>query len=65
MAPLSKNSDNVIACNLWFGTPIKNSVYNGYLPPVTVTSDVKGQFYVKLIFGLKLVLVTIRVGVKV
>ena len=34
--------------------------YNGYLPPVTVTSDVISQFYVRLFFGLKLVLVMIR-----
>ena len=37
-------SDDVIACDLWFGShPIKNPGYaygyNGYLPPVTVTSD--------------------------
>ena len=33
---------------------------NGYLPPVAVTSDVIGQFYVRLFFGLELVLVIIR-----
>ena len=38
--------------------------YNGYLPPVTVTSNVIGQFHVRLFFGLELVLVMIRVGVK-
>ena len=42
---------------MWFGPPsIKNSGYvYGYnfdLPPITVTTDVKGQFYVRLIFGL-------------
>ena len=48
--------------------PIKNPGYaygyNGYLPPVTVTSDVINQFYFRLFFGLELVLVMIRVGVK-
>ena len=39
-------------------------VTNGYLPPVTVTSDVIGQFYPKLFFGLELVLVMIRVSAK-
>ena len=39
-------------------------LYNGYLPPVTVTSDVIGQFYVTLFFGVELVLVMIRVGAK-
>ena len=38
--------------------------YNGYLPSVTVTSDVIGQFYFRLFFGLALVLVMIRVGAK-
>ena len=33
-------------------------------PPVTVTSDVKGQFHVRLFFGLELVLVMVRVGAK-
>ena len=56
--PVLKISDDVIACDLWFGSPpIKNSGYafgyNGYLPPVTVTSDVIGQFYVKLFFILE------------
>ena len=37
-------------------------VYNGYLPLVTITSDVIGQFYVNLFFILKLVLVKIRLG---
>ena len=45
---------------------IKNSGYaygcNGYLRPVTVTADVMGQFYVRLFFGLELVLVMITVG---
>ena len=68
--PLLKIFDDVIACNLWFAPspPIKNFGqaygYNGYLPPVTVTSDVKGQFYVGLFFGLELVVVVIRVGAK-
>ena len=48
--------------------PIKNPGYaygcNGYLPPVAVTSDVIGQFFVRLFFGLELVLVIIRVGAK-
>ena len=48
--------------------PIKNARcaygYNGYLPPVTVTSDVIGQFYVALFFGIELELVMIRVGAK-
>ena len=35
-----------------------------YLPPVTGTSDVLLKFYVRLIFGLQLVLVMIRVGAK-
>ena len=35
-----------------------------YLQPVTVTSNVIGQFCVTLFFGLDLVLVMIRVGVK-
>ena len=34
---------------------------NGYLPRVTVKSDVIGQFHVRLFFGLELVLVMIRV----
>ena len=56
--PLLKNSDDVIACDLWFGPlPIKNPGYaygcNGYLPQVTVTSDVIGQFYIRLFFGLE------------
>ena len=38
--------------------------YNGYLPPVTVTSDIIGQFHVWLFFGLELELVMIRVGAK-
>ena len=38
--------------------------YYGYLPPVTVTSDVIGQFYVRLFFGLELVLVMIGKGAK-
>ena len=43
--------------------PNQNPGYTyGYLPPVTVTSDVLGQFYVRLFFGLDLVLATIRVG---
>ena len=33
-------------------------------PPITVTSDVIYQFYVRLVFGLKLVLVMIKVGTK-
>ena len=37
---------------------------SGYLPSVTVTFDVIGQFYVKPFFGLELVLVIIRVGAK-
>ena len=48
--------------------PIKNPRYafadNGYVPPVTVTSDVIGQFYVRLFFGSELVLVMTRVGAK-
>ena len=44
--------------------PIKNPGYaygyNDYLPPVTVTSDVIGQFYVRLFFGLGLVLVIVE-----
>ena len=52
-----------VICGLPF-SPIKNSGYaygyNDYLTPVTVTSDV-GQFYVRLFFGLELVLVMIRV----
>ena len=48
--------------------PIKNLGYaygyNGYLSPVTVTSDVRGQFYARLFFGLELMLVVIRVGAK-
>ena len=36
--------------------------YSGYLPPVTVTSDVIGQVYVRLVFALELVLLMIRVG---
>ena len=47
---------------------IKNPGYaygdNGYLPPVTVTSDFIGQFYVRLFFGLELVLIMIRVDAK-
>ena len=50
-------STRVPPCNLSTG-------YNGYLPPVTVTSDVIGQFYVRLFFGVELVLVMIRVGAK-
>ena len=40
---------------------------NGYLPPVTVTSDVIlsiGQFYVGLFFGLELVPIMTKVGAK-
>ena len=51
--------------------PIKNLFYvfgfNGYLLPVTVTSDVIDQFilrYVRLFFDLELVLVMIRVRAK-
>ena len=64
--PLLKISDDVIACNLWFGPPpIKNPGYAyGYLPPITVTSDVIGQFYVRLFFGFELVIVMIRLGAK-
>ena len=51
-----------------WGPPIKNPGYaygyNGYLPPITVTCDVIGQFYVELFFGFELVLIMIRVGVK-
>ena len=66
---LLKISEEVIACNLWFRpVPIKTLGYaygcNGYLPPVTVTSDVIGQFQDRLFFGLELVLVMIRVGAK-
>ena len=66
---LLKIFDDVIACNLWFGPfSIKNLVYahgyNSYLPPVTVTADVIGQFNVRLFFGLELVLVMIRVGAR-
>ena len=53
---------------VWASHPIKNPGYvydyNGYLPPVTVISDVIGQFHVRLFFGLQLVLVLIRLGVK-
>ena len=63
--PLLKISDDVITCNMWFAPPtpaIKNPVYTyGNLSPVTVTSEVIGQFYVRLFFGLELVLVMIRV----
>ena len=45
-------------------TPLSVALENGYLPPVTVTSDVIGQFYVRLFFGLELVLIMIRVGAK-
>ena len=38
--------------------------YNGYLPPVTIKSDVIGQFYIKLFFILELVLVRIRLDAK-
>ena len=56
--PLLKISDDVIACDLWFGpTPTKNHAYaygdNGYLPPVTVTCDVIGQFHFWLFFWLE------------
>ena len=48
--------------------PIKNPgyvySYNGYLPPVTVTSAVIGQFYVRIFFGIELALVMIRIGTK-
>ena len=37
---------------------------NDYLPQVTVTSDVIGQFYVRLFFAFELVLVMIRVDAK-
>ena len=49
-----------------FATPtVKNHGYAyGYLPPVTVTTDVIGQFYVRLFFGLELVLAMIRIGAK-
>ena len=51
-----------------WATPIKNSGYaygyNGYLPRVTVTFDVTGQFHVRLFFGLELERVMIRVGAK-
>ena len=33
-----------------------------YLPPIAVTSDIIGQFYVRLFFGLELGQVMIRVG---
>ena len=68
--PLLKISDDVIACTVVCDLPplIKNLGYaygyNGYLPQVTVTSYVIGQFYVGLCFGLALVLVMIRVGAK-
>ena len=68
--PLLKIFDDVIACYLWFAPSPQLKIlatpygYNGYLPPVTVTSDVIGQFYVKLFFILKLVLDRIRLGAK-
>ena len=65
--PLLKISDDLIACDLLFAPlpPIKNPP-NAYcfLPPVTVTSDVTGQLYVRLFFGLELVLDIIRLGAK-
>ena len=49
---------------VWATSPNQNLGYaygyNGYLPLVTVTFDVIGQFYVRLFFGLELVLVMIR-----
>ena len=54
-------------CVVWT-PPIKNPGYaygyNGYLLPITVTSDVIAQFYVRLFFGLELALVMIRVSAK-
>ena len=38
-------------------------VTNGYLPSVTVTSDVIGQFYIRLLVA-ELVLIMIKVGAK-
>ena len=43
---------------------VTNSIDKGYLPLVTVTSDDISQFYVRLYFGLELVLVMIRIGTK-
>ena len=40
------------------------TVAKGWLPSVTVTSDVIGQFYVRRFLGLELVLVMIRIGAK-
>ena len=51
-------------CNLvrsqskFLATPMVTII--GYLPLVAVTSDVIGQFYVRLFFDLELVLVMIR-----
>ena len=57
----SSTSDNLCFRPL----PIKNLGYvYGYLPAVTVTFDVIGQFYVRLFFRLELVLVMIRAGAK-
>ena len=57
-----------VICGLALPPPIENPGYaygyNGYLPPVTVTSDVVGQFHVKLFFILEFVLVMIRAGAK-
>ena len=63
--PLLKISNDIIECNSWFG-PSQSKILatHGYLRPVTVTSDVIGQSYVRLLFGLELVLVIIRVGAK-
>ena len=33
---------------------VRHPGYNGYLPPVIITSDVIGQFYVEIFFGLEL-----------
>ena len=66
---LLKISDDIIACNLWFGaypqskvraTPMVTIVTYHWL----VTSDVIGQLHVRLFFGLDLVLDVIRVGAK-
>ena len=65
--PLLKISDDIIACNLWFCHPHSQKSWLRlwlYLPPVTVTTDVIGQFYVRLFFGLELVLAMIRIGAK-
>ena len=53
-------------CGLPPSPPNQNKNHDfvyGYLLPV-ITFDVIGQFYVRLFFGLELVLVIIRVGAK-